>query len=173
MITVMNVNSTSQNIMTTQSTDNSVSNRQFKSENIRFFNSELEIKEDSIHVDDKIWIQNIFVFIQRIKDHVSFIRKELIRTNLLLCLKENAVMWYINLLNDIEKADLRSDLNLWYERLKKWFQENSAVALKKLNNFWYIWQDVWNQVSAEKYIIKIFYHAAACSQNKFSILLTV
>ena len=41
----MNVNSTSQNIMITQSTDNSASNRQFKSENIRFFNSELEIKK--------------------------------------------------------------------------------------------------------------------------------
>ena len=54
VIIIMNVNSTSQNIMTTQSTDNSVSNRQFKSENIRFFNPELEIEEDSIHVDDKI-----------------------------------------------------------------------------------------------------------------------
>ena len=54
VIAVMNVNSTSQNITTTQLTDNSTLNRQFKSENIRFFNSELEIKEDSIHVDDKI-----------------------------------------------------------------------------------------------------------------------
>ena len=112
VIAVMNANSTSQNITTTQSTDNSALNRQFKSENIEFFDSELEIEKDSIHVDDKIWIQNVFVFIQRIKDHVSFTRKELIRTNLLLCLKENAVMWYINLLNDIEKADLKSDLNL-------------------------------------------------------------
>ena len=54
MITVMNVNSTFQNIMTTQSTNNDALNRQFKSENIRFFNSELKIEEDSIHVDDKI-----------------------------------------------------------------------------------------------------------------------
>ena len=54
VIAVMNVNSTSQNIMTTQLTDNDASNKQFKSENIEFFNSELEIEEDSIHVDDKI-----------------------------------------------------------------------------------------------------------------------
>ena len=54
VIVVMNVNFISQNIMTTQLTDNDVSNRQFKSENIKFFNSELEIEEDSIHVDDKI-----------------------------------------------------------------------------------------------------------------------
>ena len=54
VIIIMNVNSTSQNIMTTQLTDNSALNRQFKSENIRFFNSELKIKEDSIHVDNKI-----------------------------------------------------------------------------------------------------------------------
>ena len=112
VIVIMNVNSISQNIMTTQSTDNDASNKQFKSENIRFFDSELEIKKDSIHVDDKIWIQNVFVFIQRIKDHVSFTKEELIRTNLLLCLKESAVMWYTDLLNNTEKADLKSDLNL-------------------------------------------------------------
>ena len=54
VIAVMNVNSTSQNITTTQLTDNNALNRQFKSENIGFFDSELEIEEDSIHVDDKI-----------------------------------------------------------------------------------------------------------------------
>ena len=54
VIIIMNVNSTSQNITTTQSTNNSVLNRQFKSENIEFFNFELEIKENSIHVDNKI-----------------------------------------------------------------------------------------------------------------------
>ena len=54
VIAIINVNSTSQNIMTTQLTDNSALNRQFKSENIEFFDSELEIEEDSIHVDDKI-----------------------------------------------------------------------------------------------------------------------
>ena len=54
VIVIMNVNFTSQNIMTTQLTDNSASNRQFKSENIRFFNPELEIEENSIHVGDKI-----------------------------------------------------------------------------------------------------------------------
>ena len=54
VIAIINANSTSQNIMTTQSTNNSALNRQFKSENIEFFNSELEIKEDSIYVDNKI-----------------------------------------------------------------------------------------------------------------------
>ena len=54
VIVVMNVNSTSQNITTTQLTNNDASNKQFKSENIEFFNSELEIEEDSIHVDNKI-----------------------------------------------------------------------------------------------------------------------
>ena len=54
VIIVMNVNSTFQNIMITQLTDNNALNRQFKSENIEFFNSELEIEEDSIHVNDKI-----------------------------------------------------------------------------------------------------------------------
>ena len=129
------------------SSDNSTSfirnsilvNKQFKSEKIRYFDSELEIENDSVVMNDKKWIQNVFIFIQWIKNIVSIKKNEIIRTNLLLYLKEAVVTWYTDLLNDIEKTDLRSDLKLWYDTLKKQFQENSTVTLSKLNKLRYIW----------------------------------
>jgi len=81
-----------------------------------------------------------------------------VRSNLSLCLRGSALMWYTNYLNDIEKAELRSDLNLWYEIFKKRFQENPAVALKKLNELRYTRQDVRNRISVENYISKALRH---------------
>ena len=87
------------------------SNKQFKPEEIGFFDPELGIEDDSI-ITDKLWIQNVFVFIQRIKDIASIRGEEIVRSNLPLCLRGAAAMWYTDLLNDVEKAGLRSDLNL-------------------------------------------------------------
>jgi len=38
--------------------------KQFKSENIEFFNLKLNIEKDIIIINDKFWIQNVFDFIQ-------------------------------------------------------------------------------------------------------------
>ena len=56
--------------------------------------------------------------------------------------------------------------------LKKQFCENSAVALKKLNELKYTCQNIQNQVSADNYITKTLYYAETCSQINFSALLT-
>ena len=97
---------------------------------------------------------------------------ETVWSNLSSCLQKAVMIWYHDHLNDIEKTELRSDLNLWYETLKKQFQKNSAVVLKKLYNLKYICQNTLNQVSVSFYITKIFCHAVTCSQTKFSALLT-
>ena len=81
-------------------------------------------------------------------------------------------MCYTDFLNDIEKTELQSDLNFWFEMLKKQFCENSAIVLRKLNELKYTCQDVWNQVSADSYITKALHHAKTCSQINFNALLT-
>src|SRR5204863_2160 len=112
--------------------DSTLANKQFKPEEIGYFDPELGIEDDSVVMGDKEWIQNVFVFIQRIKDIASIKGDEIVRTNLPLCLRGAAAAWYTDLLNDIEKAGLRSDLKLWYDTLKERFRENPAVALSKL-----------------------------------------
>ena len=55
--------------------------------------------------------------------------------------------------------------------LKKWFCENSAVALRKLNELKYTCQNIWNQVSADNYITKVLCHAETYNQINFNALL--
>ena len=93
------------------------------------------------------------------------------RSNLLLCLQEAAVIWYTDLLNDVEKTELRSDLHLWCVTLQTWFHKNSAVALRKLSELRYTCQNVQNQIFADVYIAKIICHTMTCSQTEYSILL--
>ena len=81
-------------------------------------------------------------------------------------------MWYTDFFNNIKKTKLWFDFNFWFEMLKKWFCENSVIALKKLNELKYTCQDVWNQVSADSYIAKALHHAETCSQINFNALLT-
>lgn len=147
-------------------------NKQFKSEDIEFFNSELDIENDSTITDNKLWIQNVFVFIQQIKNIAAIKEEEIVRSNLLLCLWEAAVIWYTDLLNDVEKTELRLNFHLWYKILKTCFHKNSVIALRKLSELRYICLNVLNQVSADIYIVKAIHHVKICSQIKYSALLT-
>jgi len=80
--------------------------KQFKSAEIEFFNSEQNVE------DDKLWIQNVFIFIQRIKNVMTIQENETVQSNLSSCLQEAVTVWYHDHLNDIEKTELKSDLNL-------------------------------------------------------------
>jgi hypothetical protein len=59
-------------------TDLTGSNKQFKAEEIGFFDPELGIEDDSTGIGDKLWIQNVFIFIQRIKDIVAIRGEEIV-----------------------------------------------------------------------------------------------
>ena len=59
--------------------------KQFKLTEIEFFNSEQNVE------DDKLWIQNVFIFIQRIKNVMTIQENETVQSNLFSCLQE-AVM---------------------------------------------------------------------------------
>ena len=63
----------------------------FKSEKIRFFDLKLNIslnKKDTIFLKKKIWIQNVFVFIQWIKDIVTYKKNKIVCANFLTCLRD-------------------------------------------------------------------------------------
>ena len=86
-------------------------NKQFKLKEIEYFDSELSIENESIISDNKLWIQNVFVFIQQIKNIISIQEKKTVRSNIFLCLWKAAVMWYTDFLNDVKKTKLWFNLN--------------------------------------------------------------
>ena len=71
---------------------NNTFSKQFKSKNIEFFNSELNIEKDTIIINDKFWIQNVFIFIQQIKNIAAIKKKEIMKSNFSLYLWETAVI---------------------------------------------------------------------------------
>ena len=79
---------------------------------IEFFDSELNQslnKNDIVSIDKEIWMWNIFVFIQWIKNVVSLKKKETVWSNLSICLKEAAQHWYSDKLNNCDKIALHVD----------------------------------------------------------------
>ena len=72
---------------------NSEISKQFKSEKIKFFDSELNqnLNEDNIiSIDKEVWMQNVFIFTQQIKNIVFLKEKETVQSNLFICLKKAA-----------------------------------------------------------------------------------
>ena len=91
---------------------NSEASKQFKSEEIEFFDLELNqsLDEDNIvFIDKEVWIQNVFIFTQWIKNVISLKKEETVWSNLFICLKEAAQCWYSDELNDHNKIALHID----------------------------------------------------------------
>ena len=69
------------------------------------------LDEDNIvSIDKEIWMQNVFIFTQQIKNVISLKKKETVQSNLSICLKEAAQYWYSDKLNDHNKIALCVDL---------------------------------------------------------------
>ena len=86
----------------------------FKSEKIRFFDSELNIslnKKNTIFLRKKIWIQNVFIFIQQIKDIITYKKDKIVHANLFTYLKDAVQWWYLNEFSEQNKITLRIDIN--------------------------------------------------------------
>ncbi|KAN0072813.1 hypothetical protein V8E54_008927 [Elaphomyces granulatus] len=113
-------------------TENAPVPNQFKPEEIGFFDPELDQglgDGDIISIGKELWMRNVFVFIQRIKDVTALKGSEVVRTNLPTCLRGAAQRWYSDELNDRDKITL----SRWYTALAKRFRENPMVATRKLN----------------------------------------
>ena len=87
-------------------------------ENIEFFDSYYEGKSTSTtfvmkYVEKDIYFRDVHVFIDRAKDLASSSKEwEMIRINLSICLRGQALIWYIFELFDDERRLLKYDNNL-------------------------------------------------------------
>ena len=79
--------------------------KQFKLTEIEFFNSEQNVE------NDKLWIQNVFIFIQRIKNVMIIQENEIVQSNLFSCLQEIITIWYHNMIINIDYCD-NEDIDL-------------------------------------------------------------
>ena len=148
----------------------------FKSEKIRFFDLKLNTslnEKDTISLRKKIWIQNVFIFIQWIKNIITYKKNKIVHINLLTCLRDTAQWWYLNEFSEQNKITLRVDINQWYTTLAEHFYENLMIAIRKLNEIWYNQQNVHNDVSFSSYVAWVLQLAEISYTDIQQVLLVV
>ena len=96
--------------------------------------------------------------------------EEVIRTNLSLCLRGEALLWHVDKLTDYDRAALRGRMQSWYEKLVERFRENPGVAWSKLLTAKYTRNDLLNGVTPGSYVSRVARLATAT--NSGNALLT-
>ena len=118
--------SNSQNIIENDD-DNDIST--WRSKNLDFFDSHLSSFyefEFMIRDDKNVYYRNVHLFVEKILNLIAIKRHDLVKTNLNICFRDNALIWYIVEFIALKRFDLRQiDLTKsWINSLKKRFKFN-------------------------------------------------
>ena len=130
-------------------------------------------EKNIISLKKKNWIWNVFVFIQQIKNIIIYKKNKIVCANFLTCLRDAVQWWYLNEFSEWDKITLKVNINQWYTAFVKYFHENFMIAIKKLNEIWYNWQNVHNSVLLDSYIAWILWLAEISYTNTQQVLLVV
>lgn len=117
----------------------------------------------------KIYYQNVYLFVERVRDLTLIKRDTLVKTNLNTTLQGAAQSWYTAELSKLEQSSLRSFPNgveEWCFFLIARFKEPSKVALTKLTSEKYTSKDARNRRKPASYVQTIVRHAKATNINK-------
>ena len=68
---------------------------------------------------------------------------------------------------------LRVDINQWYTVFAECFCKNFIIAIRKLNEIWYNWQNVCNSVSSNSYVAWVLWLAEISYTDTQQVLLVV
>ena len=112
--------------------------RKFSPEEIGYFNPYLDEKEygagDVVSKGNKIYYRSVHLFIDAFKYATLDLSSELVRRNLHKCLQGGAATWFIHLLTDDERMELRGGRGVerWEKKLFQKFKTRSTVAYARL-----------------------------------------
>ena len=115
------------------------------------------------HSGKDTYYRDVFVFLDRIKDYAETRSPELVRQNLLSCLRGTALAWYTIELTAEAKTELRTGPGIenWTARLQAWFrqQANRAMAIVACER--YTLDDARRRREPRKYASTILHAAQA------------
>ena len=110
------------------------------------------------HAEKNIYFKDIHLFVIRIKKTAMIKDNQLIKNNLWTCLRNTALKWYIDELNDIDRWMLRmtmndeNDLIEWITRLIDRFKEFNNIILQNLFIQQYTVRDIVNHRESREYV---------------------
>lgn len=112
-----------------------------------------------------IWIRNVHLFVERIKDLMATKGAELVRQNLNTCLRGYALIWYTTQLTSLEREALRTmepaadGKERWIAQLEKKFRPIHSDALDNLLKEKYRVSDARNHREPAEYMLNIMSHS--------------
>ena len=91
-----------------------MSDNKWKAEKLGFFDlyliSSLGLG-DVMTINKELYYRSVILFIDRIADLATVKPAVLVKTNINICLRKAALLWYILELNDAKRSSLRNDIN--------------------------------------------------------------
>ena len=151
------------NLVSSDLSANTISFLTFKLEEIRYYDSELDIWYDEkniITVEKDFYTQNMHFFISQIKNAAAIKEVDQVKIQLFRALKRIALKWYMNELDDDIWLLMRisDEITIWYQKLTKWFHENSFIIMNKIIKKKFILQNACNNHVLVDYMSNIFCH---------------
>jgi hypothetical protein len=137
----------------------------FRASNVRFFDSQLNSfydSDDVVQINRNLYYKNVYLFVKRVKDVVIMFDVEVVRINLLTCLRDSTQMWYIESLSDLKKKILRTlneEIDHWCNALLKKFKKFVASTLNYLIIERYILNDVRANRNISSFVFQIMRQA--------------
>ena len=131
---------------------------------VEYFDSYLNKSYDEdeiVTVEKNIYYRNVMLFVKKIKDIAQIKDSTIVRTDLNECLREVAQDWYIVELFNLERIELRFDINemnAWCDALIERFKKLTEIVLNKLTIEKYILKDARNRRESISYVQTIVRH---------------
>ena len=144
---------------------------------MNFFNLHLNNKnysaDDIINIDEKIYFQNVHLFIVSFKNVAHIKTDEVIHHNLNKYLWNIVQDWYIDQLFFIEREYICEKLNVkcWKKMLFHHFKCTQFNPIKMLKIEQYIIQDVQNNWKSSDFVLNIIHHTKNADMINISVQL--
>jgi hypothetical protein len=132
--------------------------KRFTAEDIGYFDPSLSLelgRGNIISIGKELYIRNVHIFVNRIRDAAAIHSEETIRINLSGCLRGSALSWYTGELNDLTREALRTlptGMTRWIELLEERFKKPMLEAQTELISQKYTCNDALNRREPTEYV---------------------
>ena len=150
----------------------------FKISDVDFFDSKLNEfyeTDDVVQIDRDIYYRNVYFFVKRIRDTITIVETEKIKSNFSNCFRKSIQIWYTKRFFDLKKEALRSlkkKAERWCDALIKKFKRSISSALQVLITKRYILKNVRNQKNIFSFVFQIMKHVKKTNINDLHDQLT-
>jgi hypothetical protein len=130
----------------------------FTPETIGFFDPHLPTTYgtgDLVNIGKDLFIRDVYVFTDKIRDAAAQFGEEIVRTNLSSCLRGYAQQWYSGEIDEFKRAGLRTmpdGLDRWINELQGRFKKSMTEAQKELISQRYTVKDAMNRREPGEYV---------------------